>query len=154
MSRKVIIAVDNSDDDVKSARWAVDNVLRHGDEVHLLHIVPRLSFAAQYGAPPVEMLPQQDPQAYERMLQEAEAFIQQRFVVLFTGQHMEPIVHLIKAEVDANSIGKVICSKATDLHAAAVVLAKHNRGRVHDFFMGSVCKYCVQHCPCPTIVVH
>ena len=30
-----------------------------GDEVHLIHVIPRLQLAATYGAPPVDFLPYQ-----------------------------------------------------------------------------------------------
>lgn len=32
---------------------------QEGDEVHLIHVIPRLQLAATYGAPPVDFLPYQ-----------------------------------------------------------------------------------------------
>lgn len=60
----------------------------------------------------------------------------------------------VQSEVDNDAIGRVICNKAEELGAAAVILAKHRRGRLQEMFMGSVCKYCVQNCPTPVVVVH
>jgi nucleotide-binding universal stress UspA family protein len=60
----------------------------------------------------------------------------------------------LQSELDNDSIGHVICQKAKQLEPAAVVLAKHSRGRVQEFFVGSVCKHTVAHCQSPVIVVH
>lgn len=60
----------------------------------------------------------------------------------------------LQSEVDNDAIGRVICNKAAELNSAAVVLAKHRRGRLKEMLMGSVCKYCVQHCTSPVVVVH
>jgi nucleotide-binding universal stress UspA family protein len=54
--------------------------------------------------------------------------------------------------VDNEAIGQVICRKAKELEASAVVVAKHTKGPLTDFFMGSVCKYCCTHCPQTLIV--
>jgi nucleotide-binding universal stress UspA family protein len=60
----------------------------------------------------------------------------------------------VQSEIDKDAIGRVICKKAVELQATAVVLAKHNRGRIQEIFMGSVCKHCVAHCTQPVVVVH
>ena len=60
----------------------------------------------------------------------------------------------MQSEVDNDAIGRVVCQKAEQLNAAAVVLAKHRTGRLKEMVMGSVCKHCVQHCPKPVIIVH
>jgi nucleotide-binding universal stress UspA family protein len=60
----------------------------------------------------------------------------------------------MQSELDNDAIGHVVCQEAKQLEPAAVVLAKHHRGRMQEFFMGSVCKHCVAHCQYPVIVVH
>lgn len=42
---------------------------------------------------------------------------------------------------DNDSIGAVICKRAEQLNASAVVLAKHNKGAIKEFFVGSVTNY-------------
>lgn len=56
--------------------------------------------------------------------------------------------------MDTEAIGRVICSKADDLNPAAVVLAKHTKGLLKEWFIGSVCKYCTVNCKCTVIVAH
>ena len=43
---------------------------------------------------------------------------------------------------DNDSIGSIICKRAEQINAVAVVLAKHNKGRIAEFFVGSVTNYC------------
>ena len=37
---------------------------------------------------------------------------------------------------------QVVCARADAISAKGIVLAKHNRGLVADFFLGSVTSYC------------
>ena len=37
---------------------------------------------------------------------------------------------------------QVVCARADAIAARGIVLAKHNRGVVADFFLGSVTSYC------------
>eukprot|EP01023_Acetabularia_acetabulum_P009686 TRINITY_DN14383_c0_g1_i14.p3 TRINITY_DN14383_c0_g1~~TRINITY_DN14383_c0_g1_i14.p3 ORF type:complete len:156 (+),score=26.14 TRINITY_DN14383_c0_g1_i14:551-1018(+) len=152
--RSVVIPVDNSIESERACRWAVDNLYRGHDEVHLLHIIPRLQVAAVYGAPPIDFLPNQDPQAYEQLIEDAEKFISSRFVVMFEDINVQPIVHIIKSEVDTDSIGEVVCKKSEELQACAVVMAKHQKSKVTEFFLGSVTNYCMHRCTRPVVVVH
>ena len=67
-----------------------------GDEIHLVHVIPRMQLAAIYGAPPVDFLPQQNPVAYEQLLAEAERFVTARFSSLLQEITPDPVVHIIK----------------------------------------------------------
>lgn len=71
---------------------------REGDELHLVHVIPRLQTAAVYGAPPVDFLPQQDPVAYDQLVKNAESFIAGRFLPALASLRLQPIVHIVKVE--------------------------------------------------------
>jgi nucleotide-binding universal stress UspA family protein len=94
--RVVLIAVDDSDDSAKAFNWALENVYREGDQLHLVHVVPRLAFAAQYGVPPVDFVPAAENNTYESAVQRAEQFIIDRFVKALTPTVKSPVVHIIK----------------------------------------------------------
>ena len=95
----------------------------------------------------------QDPAAYEQLIKNAEHFVSQRFLPRLLAIRPDPVVHLVKAEVDADSIGSVVCRKASDLNAAALVMASHTKSKLQEFFLGSVTNYCCHHCVCPVLVV-
>ncbi len=46
--------------------------------------------------------------------------------------------------MDTDSIGNVICRKAREVDAAAVVMASHTRSKLTEFFLGSVTNYCTR----------
>ncbi|KAF8056759.1 BRIX1-1 [Scenedesmus sp. PABB004] len=55
-------------------------------------------------------------------------------------------------EVDTESVGHVLCKKAEELDAAAIVMASHNKDRVAEFFLGSVSQYCTHHSKRPVVI--
>jgi nucleotide-binding universal stress UspA family protein len=95
--RVLVVAVDDSDDSQKAFEWAVKNIHRPGDELHLVHVIPRLQFAAMLGVPPVDFVPAAANNNYETVVQRAEHFIIERFVkTLPAGFSSPPVVHIIK----------------------------------------------------------
>lgn len=69
---------------------------REGDQLHIVHVVPRLAFAAQYGVPPVDFVPAAESNTYETAVQRAEQFIIDRFVKAMPPSVRAPVVHIIK----------------------------------------------------------
>jgi len=51
-------------------------------------------------------------------------------------------IEITKFATDNDSIGSIICKRAEQLNAAAVVMAKHSKGKLQEFFVGSVTSYC------------
>ncbi|PRW33715.1 adenine nucleotide alpha hydrolase [Chlorella sorokiniana] len=150
--RRLLLSVDNSDASEAAVKWVMANLYQEGDEVHLVHVIPRLQLAATYGAPPVDFLPFQDPTAYEQMIKTAEDFIAKRALTHIGGISPQPVVHIVKYEIDTDSIGNVVCKKAEELEAAVTVLARHSKSRLQEFFLGSVSNFCVHHCKRPVLV--
>lgn len=48
----------------------------------------------------------------------------------------------MQSEVDTQSIGAVLCKKAEDISAAAIVVSLHAKSRLQEFFLGSITHYC------------
>lgn len=150
--RRLLISVDNSDACEGAVKWTMANCYHPGDEVHLIHVIPRLQLAASFGAPPVDFLPYQDPNAYESLIRGAEAFIRNRALVHIGEIEPQPVVHLVKYETDTDSIGNVICKKAEELDVAIVVMARHQKSKLQEFFLGSVTAFAVAHSKVPVLV--
>jgi nucleotide-binding universal stress UspA family protein len=151
--RVLLLAVDDTEAAEHSLDWTLQNLYRPGDVIHLVHVVPRQQLAQSFGAPPVDFLPQQDPVGHEMLLQHAETFIRERLLPKLADIQPDPCVHIVKSDVDTDSIGNVICNKADMLKAAAVIMASHNRSKLKEFFLGSVTNYCAHHCKQPVLIV-
>ena len=48
-ARVLLVGVDDSADSSNAFDFAVEHLLRPGDELHLVHVIPRLQFASMYG---------------------------------------------------------------------------------------------------------
>ena len=62
--------------------------------------------------------------------------------------------HVVRAPQDNDSIGVVLVKLAEQLNAGALVLAKHDKGRLSEFLLGSVTAYVTRHCRQPVLVMH
>lgn len=155
--RKLLLPVVDSKECEQCFEWVLDNLLREGDELHFVHVIPRLQLTHLYGVPPVDFMPQQDPQAYSQLIHQSEQFIISHYLSKLQGvqgKFPEPVVHIIKSEVDTQSIGHVVCKKAEELDAACVCLASHDKTRLQELFIGSVASYVIGHCSKPVLVTH
>jgi nucleotide-binding universal stress UspA family protein len=58
-----------------------------------------------------------------------------------------------QSETSRQHIGELICRKAQELGAAAVVMSTHNKGRLQELFLGSSTNVALHHCAVPLVVV-
>lgn len=95
-------------------------------------------------------------QCYHFMLQVTKAadFVEQRFVSKLEASNIPHKVEITHFNTDKDSIGKLICFRAEESATPAVIMSKHNQGAIKEFFMGSVTKYCTQHCKQPVVILH
>ena len=59
---------------------------------------------------------------------------------------------VVAYETDTTSVGEIVCERAADSNAVAVVMAAQGKGRVREFFVGSVTNYCLHRCAKPVVV--
>ena len=59
---------------------------------------------------------------------------------------------IVAYETDNQSIGEIVCERAADLDAAAVIMAASGKSRVKEFFIGSVTNYCLHRCKRPVVI--
>ncbi len=93
-----LFSADDTDVSQRVFQWFLKTVYHNGDEVHIVHVIPRSKFqASQYAVPAVDYLPQIDRSKYEAALQHAEEFIVKRFLSIFPlDSNSTPIVHIVK----------------------------------------------------------
>ena len=94
--RKILVAVDSSAESEDALGWTLHNMYKPGDVLHFLHVVPRQEPAAIYGAPPVDFLPQQNPQSVQKLADQAMSFIKDRLLPMLNDIQTEPVVHVVK----------------------------------------------------------
>lgn len=124
--------------------------------MHLLHIipVPMPEVIGGIGAMDSIVTVDPDPATDLKHIAEAKEFMKRRFVTKLASRSIAYKVEIVHFLTDNDSIGEAVCKRAEALSAAAVVMAKHQRGAIAEFFLGSVTKYCTTHCKQPLIVLH
>jgi nucleotide-binding universal stress UspA family protein len=138
-------------DSVFAFRWALDNIYRPGDSMHIVHVVPDdLSSPASgslYYAPPA------GTEAEAMLWSQAEEFIAAEFVRPAAAAGVAVRVEMVH-EGEHRHVGRAVCAAAERLHAEPLVLATHHRGWIMQSLLGSVSRFCAANCKRPVTLVH
>ncbi|KAI3736231.1 hypothetical protein L6452_15769 [Arctium lappa] len=152
--RRIAIAVDLSDESAFAVQWAVQNYLRPGDAVILLHIqLTSILYGADWGhAMDAENSSKETRQKLE---DDFDSFTSAKANVL-----SEPLVeasipfkiHIVKD----HDLKERLCLEVERLGFSAMIMGSRGFGaskRKGKGRLGSVSDYCVRHCVCPVVVV-
>ncbi|KAK7257494.1 hypothetical protein RIF29_31513 [Crotalaria pallida] len=146
--RKIAIAVDLSNESAYAVKWAVQNYLRQGDSVILLHVRPTsVLYGADWGS--------DGAAASSESLKKLE----DDFDSLTSNKASAVAEPLVEAEipfrihiVKDHDMKERLCLEVERLGLSAMIMGSRgfgaSKGRI-----GSVSDYCVHHCVCPVVVV-
>ncbi|KAI3823922.1 hypothetical protein L1987_05367 [Smallanthus sonchifolius] len=152
--RKVAIAVDLSDESAYAVNWAVQNYLRPGDSVILLHVRPTsVLYGADWGA--VEAAG--DEESQQKLEDDFDAFTTTKANDLakpLVDNQINFKVHIVKD----HDMKERLCLEVERLGLSAVIMGSRGFGASRRTSklgqrLGSVSDYCVHHCVCPVVVV-
>ena len=83
----------------------------------------------------------------------ARAFIAKRFEPILKKAGVKFVIDVTRGDTNNWSVGEIVCNHAKMLKATAVVMAPHGKGRMKEFFVGSVCNHCLHRCEAPLVMV-
>jgi len=169
--RRIAIAVDLSDESAFAVKWAVQNYLRPGDAVILLHVRPTsVLYGADWGAVDVS-LPNpsataaaasedgdgdcETAAAARRMEDDYDAFTATKadhFASPLKDAGIPYKIHIVRD----HDMKERLCLEVERLSLSAVIMGSKGFGaarRTSKGRLGSVSDYCVHHCVCPVVVV-
>lgn len=150
--RRIAIAVDLSDESAYAVKWAVENYLRPGDTVILLHV---LSTSVLYGADWGSSTPTTNPVSQQEIEYEYDNFTTPKANHLahpLVDAHVPFKIHIVKD----HDMKERLCLEVERLVLSAMIMGSRGTGvlrRSSKGKLGSVSDYCVQHCVCPVVVV-
>lgn len=129
---------------------------KEGDEIHLFTVIPspQPQVVGGFGAMDSIVTVEPDPAEDLKHIQAAKEFMKTRFVTSLASRKIPYKVEIVHYLTDNDSIGDAICKRSDALKAAAVVMAKHQRSGITEFFLGSVTKFVTHHCKQAVIVLH
>lgn len=152
--RRLMLAVDESHASEKTLDWTLDNIYKAGDEVHVLHVIPSQTPVVLTTELGVAGLIEDDEATKQKVADHAQEFLKEKFMSKLEAAKIPYHVEVVRSSVDNDTIGALVCKHAEQLNAAVVVMAKHTRTAVKEFFVGSVTSYCTHHCKAPVLVMH
>ncbi|XP_031393589.1 universal stress protein PHOS32 [Punica granatum] len=154
--RKIGIAVDLSDESAYAVRWAVQNYLRSGDAVILLHVRPTsVLYGADWGAMDLSMREGDDEVSQQKLEDDFDTFTSTKANDLaqpLVDAHIPFKIHIVKD----HDMKERLCLEVERLGLGAVIMGSRGFGasrKTAKGRLGSVSDYCVHHCVCPVIVV-
>jgi len=84
---------------------------------------------------------------------DALKWIEANLAPIFDKAQIDYKIDIVAYDTNSSSVGEILCEKATLLDdAVAVCVASTSKGRLKEFFIGSVCNYCLHRCKKPVIV--
>ncbi|KAJ6829326.1 universal stress protein PHOS32-like [Iris pallida] len=160
--RRIAIAVDLSDESAHAVRWAVQNYLRPGDAVILLHVRPTsVLYGADWGSIDLSLSEADadesatDEQSQQKLEDEFDAFTSTKSQDLaqpLVDAQIPFKIHIVKD----HDMKERLCLEVERLGLSAVIIGSRGFGasrRSSKGRLGSVSDYCVHHCICPVVVV-
>ncbi|KAF0927093.1 hypothetical protein E2562_029851 [Oryza meyeriana var. granulata] len=169
--RRIAIAVDLSDESAFAVKWAVQNYLRPGDAVVLLHVRPTsVLYGADWGSIPVSVDDEDAPDAQQANAvgtrdepEEAKKKREEDFDAFTSTKAHDLAQPLVAAQipfkihiVKDHDMKERLCLEAERLGLSAMIMGSRGFGasrRAGKGRLGSVSDYCVHHCVCPVVVV-
>ncbi|KAG1347232.1 universal stress protein PHOS32 [Cocos nucifera] len=161
--RRIAIAVDLSDESAYAVKWAVQNYLRPGDAVILLHVRPTsVLYGADWGS--IDLSVSAAAAASEEAdSEESQQKLEDDFDAFTTTKAQNLAQPLVEAQipfkihiVKDHDMKERLCLEVERLGLSAVIMGSRGFGasrRTSKGRLGSVSDYCVHHCVCPVVVV-
>ncbi|OIT00093.1 PREDICTED: universal stress protein PHOS32-like [Nicotiana attenuata] len=149
-NRRVAIAVDLSDESAYAVKWAVQNYLRPGDAVILLHVRPTsVLYGADWGFSPSNKQ-QKIEQDYDNLTNTKAT----QLAVPLVEANVPYKIHIVKDR----DMKERLCLEVERLGLSAMIMGSRGFGATSSEFvskgkLGSVSDYCVHNCICPVVVV-
>ncbi|CAN4103404.1 unnamed protein product [Withania somnifera] len=148
--RRIAIAVDLSDESSFAVKWAVQNYLRPGDAVILLHVRPTsVLYGVDWGSTATSRA--------HNIEQDYKHFIDSKAIELaspLVEANVPFKIHVVKDR----DMKERLCLEVERLRLSAMIMGSRGygakkRGIISKGKLGSVSDYCVKHCVCPVVVV-
>jgi nucleotide-binding universal stress UspA family protein len=83
---------------------------------------------------------------------DAEAYLRRKIYPVIEAAGLRYTAEVVAYETDNTSVGEIVCERAAEMDAAAVIMASHGKSRIREFFIGSVTNYALHRCKRPVIV--
>eukprot|EP01018_Ginkgo_biloba_P027228 Gb_33859 [translate_table: standard] len=151
--RRVLVAVDESEESFHALTWALKYLL-----IGISEEEPKDTVILLHAQSPPRVYPAVDGTAYlfssdivdsmERYQRRATESIFENARRIWTGKNIN-----VETKVVIGDARDVICEQAEKLGADFLVVGSHGYGAIKRAFLGSVSDYCAHNVKCPIVIV-
>lgn len=152
--RRILIPVDDSAASNRVCDWTLEHFYRPGDTLTLMTVIPTGLYVTLSTDLGLQEVVEEEDAASRAAVETAAHTMMEKFTSKLAAAKVPYQLEVARFATDNDSIGSIICKRATQLNAAAIVLAKHTRGAIQEFFIGSVTSYLTHHSTTPIMVLH
>ncbi|KAI3434860.1 hypothetical protein D9Q98_002914 [Chlorella vulgaris] len=156
--RNLVVATDDTVSSAAAAEWALDNLYREGDIIHLTYVVKCLepSMEVFHGMPGTAYSFKQPGGKHreQELVDDAKRRLEARFLPLLQPHLVPYQLHLYAERTDCSEarVCELILKDIEQRDAAIVIMAAHNKPGTSTG-MGSVAEYLSKNCKRPMAVV-
>ncbi|KAG8054749.1 hypothetical protein GUJ93_ZPchr0001g29387 [Zizania palustris] len=152
--RRIGVAMDFSASSKKALRWAVDNLLRKGDTIVLLHIrhhgrdEAKNTLWSRSGSPLIPLA---------ELMEQA---VRQRYDIPSDDEVFD-MLNAVSREKELGVVLKMywgdprekVCEAVSELQLESLVMGSRGLGQIQRILLGSVTNYVLSNASCPVTVV-
>ncbi|KAH9306974.1 hypothetical protein KI387_011378 [Taxus chinensis] len=150
VGRRIMVAVDESEESMYALQWAVDNLVnkKEHEQIIIMHAeapaVSKLALAghaaASAGHHVLDIAGRSENLTTQRVFSLARDICEKSNVS-------------VETKVMTGETQYAICEAANELKVDILVVGTHGHGALKRAVVGSVSDYCTRHCKCPVLVI-
>ncbi|KDP23405.1 hypothetical protein JCGZ_23238 [Jatropha curcas] len=151
-ARKILVAVDQSEESIYALSWCLKNVVSHNSEDTIILL---------YARPPTTVYTALDGTGYlfssdiistmEKYSRDVAECIVEKAKKMCKEQ--EALSVKVETRVENGDPREVICREAEKLCVDVLVMGSHGYGLIKRALLGSVSSHCAQNVKCPVLIV-
>ncbi|KAH9313701.1 hypothetical protein KI387_022328 [Taxus chinensis] len=146
--RRVLVAVDVSEQSMHALKWAVDNLqLSSADTLILCH-AKRLPAAYEGLGGPGFLLTPEVSLSLEKYVDRIAEDVMNKAREICSGSQVKVEEEIVKGDARES-----LCEAVQKFEADFLVIGSHGYGTIKRSFLGSVSDYCAHHAKCPVLIV-
>ncbi|GLJ13061.1 hypothetical protein SUGI_0204380 [Cryptomeria japonica] len=146
--RRILVAVDESEQSMYALQWAVDNLQLGPVDTLILCNVKRLPVAFEGLGGPGTVLTPEVSLSLEKYQERVSEDVMKKAREICGGSQVK-----VEEKIVSGDARDSLCEAVKKFGVDFLVIGSHGYGTIKRTFLGSVSDYCAHHAKCPVLIV-